>query len=151
MEAPHTRPASILHWPANMNLSSLIDIHTPRSPPAHYPSTAVWTREDPSTAAMAGLLRRPSHDAAYISLPQRYADNPRPPPSPPFEENKCSLPSISSLFHSADAGSPTPPEHGESVRASYSASVDLVLLQTAFRLSTASTRVKPSVSVMAPE
>ncbi|KIE00654.1 C2H2 conidiation transcription factor FlbC, partial [Metarhizium majus ARSEF 297] len=35
----------------------------------------------------------------------RYA--PQPPPSPPMEETKCSLPSISKLLGIADAGSPT--------------------------------------------
>ncbi|KAI9823485.1 MAG: hypothetical protein M1832_002496 [Thelocarpon impressellum] len=42
----------------------------------------------------------------------RYSDKaPQPPPSPPVEEARCSLPSISSLFSSADGGSATPPEH----------------------------------------
>lgn len=36
-----------------------------------------------------------------------YVQAPQPPPSPPIDDNKCSLPSISNLLGLADAGSPT--------------------------------------------
>ncbi|KAM5348846.1 hypothetical protein ACJ41O_008669 [Fusarium nematophilum] len=44
----------------------------------------------------------PQHEANYVSR-----HKPQPPPSPPMEDQKCSLPSISNLLGLADAGSPT--------------------------------------------
>ncbi|KAM0218372.1 hypothetical protein ACHAQI_001562 [Fusarium lateritium] len=46
----------------------------------------------------------------YTSQQQTHSitrQHPHPPPSPPMEEQKCSLPSISNLLGLADAGSPT--------------------------------------------
>jgi uncharacterized Zn-finger protein len=54
---------------------------------------------------MAATLLSPQH----YSAPQggRYTSFTQPPPSPPMEESRCSLPSISNLLGLADAGSPT--------------------------------------------
>lgn len=37
----------------------------------------------------------------------RHTQLPQPPPSPPMEDSRCSLPSISKLLGMVDAGSPT--------------------------------------------
>ncbi|KFH45054.1 Zinc finger protein-like protein [Hapsidospora chrysogenum ATCC 11550] len=44
------------------------------------------------------------HYAGHRTVPYDYA---RPPPSPPMEQPRCTLPSISNLIGLADAGSPT--------------------------------------------
>ena len=51
-------------------------------------------------------------------LGQRYPQAPRPPPSPPMEDSKCSLPSISNLLGLADAGSPSADASPSSYRSS---------------------------------
>ncbi|KAK5991262.1 C2H2 finger domain transcription factor mtfA [Cladobotryum mycophilum] len=49
----------------------------------------------------------PSHYNTQQGAYHRYAEVPRSPPSPPMDEYKCSLPSISNLLGLADAGSPS--------------------------------------------
>lgn len=47
-----------------------------------------------------------SQYAAQQGGPQNSRQHPQPPPSPPMDDYKCSLPSISNLLGLADAGSP---------------------------------------------
>ena len=76
--------------------------------PSHYSDS-----EARATAAMGPTLAGNPYTQTrpLFGYPNR---SPQPPPSPPVEEARCSLPSISSLFSSADGGSPTPSEHGMS-------------------------------------
>ena len=54
---------------------------------------------------MASLMQNPYGAQQVASY--GYVQAPQPPPSPPIDDNKCSLPSISNLLGLADAGSPT--------------------------------------------
>ncbi|KAF5017593.1 hypothetical protein F66182_10457 [Fusarium sp. NRRL 66182] len=55
-----------------------------------------------ATASFMSSRYTPQQETHFIPR-----NNPHPPPSPPMEEYKCSLPSISNLLGLADAGSPT--------------------------------------------
>lgn len=60
----------------------------------------------PSTSDTMATTMVPNHYAAQQVASYSYVQ-PQPPPSPPMDDNKCSLPSISNLLGLADAGSPT--------------------------------------------
>ena len=64
----------------------------------------------PFPRASSTTMVAPLISTQYSSLHSEYyrcAQPPRPPPSPPMEDSRCSLPSISKLLGLADAGSPT--------------------------------------------
>jgi uncharacterized Zn-finger protein len=100
-----------------MNLSSLIH-DSQRNAKYHRASSAAtapasYSKYDDHRPSDEMVTSLPTSLHGNMSSPvQRYRETPQPPPTPPVEESRCSLPSISSLFSSADGGSPSPSTPG---------------------------------------